>query len=199
MRNRPRRHKRWFQFSLRTFVILMLLAGVVIAQFGLKLKRARQQHEAVREILQLGGMVSYDGDPSVAASTSRSGLRRVLGDDFFDDVVEVYLSGPQFDDLSVLTAFPELELLELTRTGVWDLSTLQELSRLEVLRLDDNPQIVDLSPLTDVQRLRELDLINTHIIEGQLQDLKDALPACVVTQSSPALDPFRVGSEDISN
>ena len=154
-----------------------------MAPFAVKLKRSRRQRAAVAEIIQLGGIVTYNGDPTPSPETSQSRFRSVLGHDFFDDVVEVHLSGPQIQDLAVLNDLPKIELLDLAHTSVYDLSILQELEYLEVLRLDDNPQIIDLSVLTQLERLRELDLINMLVIDEHIAQLKQALPDCVVTVS----------------
>ena len=53
--SKPRR--RWFQFSLRT---LMVLVTVLCVWLGLVSERARKQREAVAAIEALGGWVWYD-------------------------------------------------------------------------------------------------------------------------------------------
>jgi len=44
----PRR--RWYQFSLRTLLVWMLLVSVLCAWFGLRVKRVRECHAILEEM-----------------------------------------------------------------------------------------------------------------------------------------------------
>jgi hypothetical protein len=59
----PKRKRRWFQFSLRSLLIVMLLVGIYLRWTVVKVER---QSEAVKAILDDGGSVTYDYqiDPS---------------------------------------------------------------------------------------------------------------------------------------
>ena len=50
----------WFQYSLRTLLIVAMLAGFGFAWLRLKVREARQQQAAVESIQKVGGCVSYD-------------------------------------------------------------------------------------------------------------------------------------------
>ena len=53
--SKPKR--RWFQFSLRTFLVLMTVFAV---WFGWAMNKAREQRKAVAWVEELGGAVWYD-------------------------------------------------------------------------------------------------------------------------------------------
>src|SRR5215471_6511645 len=101
--------RRWFRFSLRT-----LLAGVAIVAvlIWIPVRRAREQRQAVDEILRRGGTVRFDFEKTGATEPAGPAwLRRLLGDDYFRTVDEVFLDGLAVtdDDLKILGGLPSLE------------------------------------------------------------------------------------------
>jgi hypothetical protein len=46
----PARKLRWFQYSLRSLMLLVLVVSVGMSWVAVKMKRARQQDKAVEEI-----------------------------------------------------------------------------------------------------------------------------------------------------
>src|SRR5437660_677517 len=89
----PKRKRRWFQFSLRSLMALMLLAGIGMTWLVALKHQAERQRIAVEIILKDGGIVLYDYQehtlPSGATAYSDnavppgpSWLRKLLGDDF---------------------------------------------------------------------------------------------------------------------
>jgi len=52
--------RRWFQFSLRTIVVLMLLVSLVLGYWGYARRKAQRQWEAVRAIREAGGDVKIN-------------------------------------------------------------------------------------------------------------------------------------------
>src|SRR5437879_1241885 len=99
-KSRSGKPRPWLQFSVRTLVIVSLLVGVGL---GIIADRARRQWEAVSAISRVGDTVWYDyqkasGDrPNVfdpkAAAPGPEWLRRLIGPEFFQDVVMVNLKG----------------------------------------------------------------------------------------------------------
>ena len=96
---KPRRRFR-FQYSLRSLMLLVLLASLGMSWYAVRAKKAREQKAAVEEIRKLGGMVHYDYLGGVRSSRPRADppgpawLRNLLGDDFVATVVEVRFHSP---------------------------------------------------------------------------------------------------------
>ena len=126
--------RRWLQFSLRTLLVVMTAFTIPL---GIIVNRAYEQREAVAAIEALGGAVIYDWQPSLRAQsrgtwsihyeathwtnffTPKKGqpggpawLRRLIGDDFFQDVATVNLSIPSsVSEDEVLQLIPRLQRL----------------------------------------------------------------------------------------
>ena len=99
--------RRWLQFSLRSFFVLLTALGVWL---GVASQRAREERDAVQAIEALGGTVAYDWQyerlTDEIVFTCRPGkeppgprwLRRVLGDAFFQRVIGVAFYRSQAGD-----------------------------------------------------------------------------------------------------
>lgn len=117
----PPRKRRWLQFSLRTLLILVLLASIGMSWFAVRMRQAKRQREAVETIRAVRGTVWYGNDPKslvpvwgtvwyvddpkivvpVWMTSTRTPskevpgpawLRRWIGDDYFRYVVQVDLN-----------------------------------------------------------------------------------------------------------
>src|SRR4051812_25186139 len=96
-RSEGRRGRRWLALSVRVLMVLVVLLAVVLARVT---NRARAQRRAVATIRAAGGEIIYDFQ-STGRGSSRDGpdvvpagprwLRHILGDEYFQDVVEVRL------------------------------------------------------------------------------------------------------------
>jgi hypothetical protein len=178
--------RRWFQYSLRTLLLAMLLASIGMSWITIRVQRARRQKAAVEEIRKLGGEVTYDYEyPQPGPGSSwrapqppgLAPLRNLLGEDFFTDVVEVtFHDGSRFTDadLACLQAFPRLTDLTLANANVTDagLERVRGLSNLRKLCLRGN-QFTDksLTCLQGLTSLEELVLLNTQITDAGLQHI----------------------------
>lgn len=78
---KPRLH--WYQFSPRSLLLAFLLSSLPLGWFGSRMCEARRQQKAVEAI---GGLVQYDTRKTRLVNPP-GWLRRLLGDDFFYDVV----------------------------------------------------------------------------------------------------------------
>jgi hypothetical protein len=58
--DKPRR--RWYQYSLRTLLLLMLLVSVGMSAVATRMRTARRQRDAVAAIQESGGSVAYYHD-----------------------------------------------------------------------------------------------------------------------------------------
>ena len=150
------RHRRYRQFSLRTFLVVLT---IVCVWFGWQVNRANQQRKAVAWVLEMEGFVKYDYEVDEegryildAKQTSPEWLL-----DFYNQVVEVYFIDTQVSDLTPLANLKNLNVLYLSRTPVHDLT-----------------------PLANLKSLQWLDLDNTQASKEQITTLQQALPNCTV-------------------
>jgi hypothetical protein len=173
----PKRKRRWFQFSLRTLLIFMMVCAVGAAWIERKLERARQQQEVVDRIMKSGGRLSYDYETSDATPPGPKWLRQLVGQCFFSEVVAVDFSrcaNITDDDLRQLKLFDRLARLRLRETNITDagLVHLSELTQLKDLCLAQT-SISDagLKNLKELSGLQELDLWDTNVSDAGLADL----------------------------
>lgn len=141
MNARPNR--RWLQFSLRTFLILVTLLAFWLGYISY---HARNQRAAVARIEQLGGRVKYDwqmGSPTSSAQHNPPGwawLRRLVGDEYFQDVVFVNLAETKVsnDDLRLVARLRRTKELFLSNTEISDdgLTSICGMSELRFIGLD---------------------------------------------------------------
>ena len=197
-KRQPRR-RRWFQLSLRTLFLLMLLISVALGWLAMVIERGRQQRQAVAAIQNLGGHVFYPA-PSTALQKSKW-LSELLGSDALlspngvnaanapvndaaaanlkglTKVTHVWLPRTHIHDAGLvnLAGMMELKQLQLSSTAVSSagLVHLIRLTQLEVLHLDST-QVDDagLVHLKGLAKLRHLDLSNTQVSNAGLVHLQ---------------------------
>lgn len=179
--------RRWLQFSLRTFLVLLTVFGVWL---GLHVRSARKQKESVEAIRRLGGWYYYDfqkydsatGKADLQAkSWAPSWLLTYLGDDFFHDVVMVNMvynedTGKRLDNqrvkdevLPYLEGVPHLTHLFLHKGQASDpgMKYVGSLKDLRVLMMWDAAALTD----AGVSRLGGLsNLGSLHINDSQIGD-----------------------------
>ncbi|MFT5525513.1 MAG: Leucine-rich repeat (LRR) protein [Pirellulaceae bacterium] len=187
--------RRWFQFNLRTLLILMaIVAFGPGAWLAWEMRVARREIEAIDELRKLGAEIYVK---------PRKPLSAVMGDDFnyavgiglrnrnglsdpkalahiaeLRETVWIDIQGTELNDdgLAHLSRLKCLKQLRLDETQVTDggMKHLAKLEALEVLNLSDT-QIGDagLAHLADLKNLRELRLKGTRITDAGLQHLKN--------------------------
>ena len=188
----PKMKLRWYQYSLRSLMLLMLLSCLAMSWVATKIKQGQQQKAAVEEIEKLGGQVTYDYEQDSAGATSEppgpAWLRKLLGDDTFRNVTMVDFNfnaasqQPAVGDagLENLKALTKLRSLNLCLTKVSDagLVNVAGLTRLQQLNLSctkiSDAGLVNVAGLT---RLQELNLSCTKISDAGLQHLRRIEPA----------------------
>jgi hypothetical protein len=169
----PKRKRRWYQFSLRTLLILVTIVCIVGGWLGSKIDQKRRERAAAEAIVKTQGQVSWDyqrvaGDPhswqpAGAIPFGPSWLRAILGDNFFSEVDCIYCVN---GDLENLREFPRLRSLRLMSWGV----------------TDDG-----LDAVKTLTELRDLALIDTKVSDAAVNELHLALPKCyiMVTHQMP--------------
>ena len=60
MTDKPARKRRWFRFSLRTLLIVVMLLSLPLGWLAMKMIQAERQRRAVEAIQEAGGEVFYD-------------------------------------------------------------------------------------------------------------------------------------------
>ena len=184
--SRPTKPKRgWYQFSLRTLLLLVVLASIGMSWFAVKRHRAEKQRAAVEAFGKLDGNVyvyydfHYDADGRPVRAPEPPGpawLRSLLGVDFFSDVVWLQLvcSTACDADLEHLAGLTKLKSLYLTDTQLTDvgLAHLAGLTKLEWLSLSGT-QLTDagLEHLARLTNLKWLDLSDTQVTDAGLEHL----------------------------
>ena len=176
---------RWYQYSLRTLLIFITLFAFACSWFAVKLKQARRQREAVEAILKAGGEVNYEtpiaekpGFYSYAKYSPRSWwLRKLLGNDFFDNVnIVSYRDTNATDlDLTYLQELTQVHTLDLSNTKITNdgIPYLKDLINLQTLYLDSSKVTDDgLVHLKDLNKLHTLELGGPDITDAGLQNIQ---------------------------
>ena len=176
----PKRKRRWIQFSLRSLMMLTLVVGLGMATWLVPLKkRADRQKAAVEAILKDGGLVAYDYQHDASGRSIQNAmppgpawLRKLLGDDFFTDVVfaavKTDTSAEHLDDL------PRIQSLHLDKGEITDaaLAHVAGLARLDYLDLSGATITDDgLVHLERMANLKKLYLDRTKVTDAGLAHL----------------------------
>ena len=172
--------RRWYQYSLRTLLVFMVLFAIACSWFTVKLQQVDRRREAVRAIVEAGGWVGYDYKCKATNPPGPAWMRKVLGDDFFGKVVSVELQNDE--DLEHLRGLTSLEELYL-RERYFDDGTLATDAGLQYLKRLTNLQRLDLGGtrtsdagvkhLKGLTKLRELVLDETQVTDAGLKHLKE--------------------------
>jgi uncharacterized protein YjbI with pentapeptide repeats len=150
--------RRYLQFSLRSLFVLTTLCAMWLGYLS---KRAHDQRVAVKRILELGGSLAYDFKFDAAGkpvkNPARPGwpwLRRLVGDEYFQEVVRVNLDKTDVSDadLQLIGRLKHLSFLSLNHTKVSD---------------------AGLSHIRRLCGLRDLGLMETKITGAGLRHVKD--------------------------
>jgi hypothetical protein len=199
--------RRWFQFRLRTLLVLMLVACIGMGWLGVKMQQARKQRAAIKAIVNGGGRVTNWGNftptfegwqgssrrpmalylPSpeyqsyVDESRVHAWLRWLLGDDFFYyPTMTVVTSTVGMEHLGGL---PQLESLILIDDQIsdTDLRYLKCLPRLEALCIFGNSITDDgLNHVKELTQLRDVYISSTKVSDSGVKKLQQALPNCEI-------------------
>ena len=164
------------RFSLRTLLVLLTITAFWL---GYQLNASRRQRIAVEAIQASGGSVRYEYERYLENSegdwalTAPTWLRRILGDDFFHNVVQVEWSGKcsfSVTELSNLKNLPSLDAVYLSFSGIDDtgLKEIADLHNLKILWLDKCDSVTDigLANISQLCNLEELVLSGTRCTDS---------------------------------
>ena len=162
--------RRWFQFSLRTLLLVTTASAAGTGWVIHERKLCQQGQQAVATVKADEGSLLYEK----SWLDRPKWLRSILGDDSFRSVTDVRFSSSSHD-LDLVFAFPRLKRLDLRSNrglGDIDFARIQSFSALEELCLADMHLKDDqLQFLRGTPRLRRLDLTGTFIIGEGLSHL----------------------------
>ncbi|MBC8873846.1 MAG: hypothetical protein H8E44_30775 [Planctomycetes bacterium] len=190
----------WFQFSLRSLVVLVVAVAIPCCWLTVKMREAEKQRRAVEAIDKAGACIGYDYDLDESAQfiyeLDESGkfwrvqeppgpawLRGLVGEDFFANVVVICFNPWQEpntfnfgdQDLQLLIGMPDLRTLELKYTGVSNIGLmhLSDMTNLTCLNLC-RTQITDagIEHVRELANLEMLNLYSTQLTDVGLEHLK---------------------------
>jgi len=176
---RPQR--RWYQFSLRTLLITVLLVSLPLSWFGAKLEKKRRERRLISEIGRLCTCtVDCESGESSSTTIAREPgwLQKLLGNDFFLSIERVSLDNVSdrvvFSNVARLVNLSNVRDLHISvdRDFLDDpLVYLQGCISLEELSVDcRNVTDVSLVYVMNLENLRRLSLSRAQITdEGLLQ------------------------------
>jgi hypothetical protein len=174
--DKPRR--RWYQYSLRTLLLLMLLVSVGMSLVATRMRAARRQRDAVAAIKKSGGWVTYSHDDDTSfplpgrPPPGPLWLRRLLGDDFFTTVEGAYVESDA--DFECLERLDQLKRLrcgpEVTEAGLAHLKDLRHLRDLDLM--GHRVAGAKFEHITALTELEDLNLSGTDIGDAELERLK---------------------------
>ncbi len=181
----PKRKRRWFQFSLRSLMIVFTLFALWLAWLA---NRAHRQRTAVAAVMELGGTVSYDYqisqdeygrflyDPKATPGWPQWAID-TLGIDCFQNAVTVSLMNGRATDetLLLLGRVPTIKSIAIkggnvTNDGVSHLSDLPDLELLGLWQTSVGNG--GLESLAHHKHLKNLVLDETNVTDDDLVFLR---------------------------
>ena len=185
---------RWrFQFSIRAMLTMVVAVAVPCSWFAAEMKKAREQSAAVAAIERAGGYCEYDRENSSDIEDMKVGplsgpewLRKLLGDDFFNEVkyvafVSTIATQATNADLAHVAELKHLKVLYIADTQITDagLAKTAGLTKLRELVLIC-PKFTDrgMEQLAGLKKLRELTLQNTQVTDEGISNLRRTFANC---------------------
>lgn len=149
--------RRWLRFSLRTVLVILILASIWI---GWVAQRARNQKVAVEWIEGFDRQPKYDFQfdkngkflPG-AGPIVPSWFHESVGIEHFASVEWVHLDGKDLGDIKLISNLPNLKHLELCDVNLVDISPIARLTQLDHLSISRN-KVKDISVLSNLTNLK---------------------------------------------
>jgi hypothetical protein len=171
--------RRWFQFGLRTLLILVAVVAVLLGWITNERRQSRHEQEIAEQLRHGDGWlmvtlgVPYDpmklpirhrfSTTSHVQEHPKVWWRALAARIFGKRILAIEVSRSiGVDDLSPLVGLTNLELVYLGATSIKDLSPLAFSPNLRVLHIGGT-QVSDVGPLATLKQLEELDLTDTSV------------------------------------
>ena len=169
--------------------MFLLAVTLLCLWFGRQAQLARQQRELVQWVQTTGGFVRLDWqidedgkfDPNLKHPAPQW-MREAVGDEYFQEVVQVAVGDPALSDLSPLESARSVEDLFIGSEKIDDLTPLSNLQQLRRLQLSVT-KIGSTQPVLALRNLEELEIRHGSISDGDFELLRNGLRSCRVTYS----------------
>jgi len=199
--------RRWFQFRLRTLLVLVTIAAVLLAILGQKIRQYNREQHVIAWVHAQGGHCWFqnqiDSTEQVSGNAtwelwSHASTYTVYPGQYDlksthsmqrepmswwrwkeGPITGASITHSDLKDISPLNELPKLDELILTSTQVSDLSPLVGAKQLRILNLTLT-QVSDLSPLVGLKNLEVVILYDAPVTDEQVETLKKALPTCMI-------------------
>ncbi|SIN81955.1 hypothetical protein SAMN05444166_1082 [Singulisphaera sp. GP187] len=182
---------RRLRVSLRVLMLLIMIAAVFI---GDRVTKARKQREAVESVKRCGGGVVYDwayvnrGKSTPTEPNAPQWLRGLLGDEYFQDVASVALTGTPIgvpvpgskvisgdDVLAHLAQMNAIKSLHLVGIRITDkgFDTINRIQCLEELVIARSPWVsnADIARIETLNHLKSISIENSKVTDAGLASL----------------------------
>ena len=177
--SQPKSLIRFFRFTLRSLIGMMIVVCLVSAAIPIWLKPLRTQHAAAVEIERLGGNAFECHGPAYRDDLEcryPKWLQSAFGREMFQTINYASLTGRHVrdKDLCHLRSLPRLEILTIENCHITDdgIANLKQLDLLQSLRIENVP-ITDqsLKHIACLPKLSYLSLESTNITDDGIADL----------------------------
>ena len=173
--------RRWFQFSLKAVLVVIMLVSVPLAWLAYERNEVRKREAAIASLQTLGGIVKFDSTRPFRPNW----LRPLLGQKSPGEVVNVYHLKNKFTDadLAQVAGMTELRSLVLENTQVTDAGLVHLASLTKLKKLDlDGTQVTDAGVvhLGGLTKLERLELSRTRVTDEGVSGFWKAHPNVMV-------------------
>jgi hypothetical protein len=113
---------RWFQYSLRSLMLFVVVCACLCSWFGVKLDQAKRHYRAECALRKAGATVQYYPPWMGGDSLLQTCISRILGKEYVAKVAAVRLRDLKVGDemLPLIECLPEVQEIGLERTNVSD-------------------------------------------------------------------------------
>jgi hypothetical protein len=172
----PKPPRRWFQYSLRTLLLLMLMFGTGLGWFAHEVRQTRAHREAV----ELADHARMAAEHARMEAERESAVAERAAD---AAMMAAQKAAAEMAESKIQTLGGRVTGLDLSSTKVTDaeLEHLKGLTHLRTLNLGST-SITDagLAHLKSLTKLTELDLSSTKVTDVGVAELKKALPKVAI-------------------
>jgi hypothetical protein len=156
--------RRWYQFSLRSALIITALVAIACSMLGSKIEQTRRERDTVKKIAECGGDAVYDyEEENLNEPYGPEWLRGILGENFFSEVVAAYrvqLDGEALKDV---------------------LETLPYVKELQICTPVKDSELANFAGLTQLESLEFL-AVSGPSSDSAITELQRALPNCKINR-----------------